>query len=213
MGMQFDLFDTGGNEVLNAQSYAEFKKLLTESNCARCALSKSRTNIVVDRGNPESKILAIGEGPGENEDLQGKAFVGRAGRLMDKMMEDFGIDTNGDMLIANVVKCRAPANRVPHAGEAEACMPFLKRQIELVQPAIVLLLGATSLKHMDSSRKKFSMAEEAGTFFTIAEYPDIEFMVLYHPAAVLRNPNLDPKMREHIRRLCDRARELGVLGA
>ena len=199
--MQFDLFDTQANEILSRTSYSSFKESLKNSNCQNCTLSKSRTNIVVDRGNPEAKIMVIGEGPGENEDLEGAAFVGRAGKLFDQIMKAVGLDTNKDMLICNVVKCRPPENRAPMDAEAHACFPFLKRQIELVKPKIIILLGATALKRMDPDKKSFAMDEEAGRFFELSAYPGIRFMVLYHPAALLYNAKLKPAMWEHVRRL------------
>ena len=199
--MQFDLFDAGSNDILASATYAEFKERLLRSNCQRCGLCAQRTHIVVDRGNPETPILAIGEGPGENEDLQGAAFVGRAGQLLDQIMKAIQIDTNKDMLIANVVKCRPPENRAPRPPEVASCLPFLKKQIELVKPKVILLLGATALKHMAPDKEEFSMAEEAGKFFTLPEYPGIQFMVLYHPAFILRDPRKKPDMWRHVKTL------------
>ena len=144
MGLQFDLFDTGSTDILSATTYEEFKKRLLESECTRCELSRTGKNIVIDRGNPRSRIMVIGEAPGETEEKLGKAFVGRAGKLLDSIMDAVGLDTNKDMLIANIVKHRPPKNRVPRADEAEACMPYLKKQIELIKPRLIILLGATS---------------------------------------------------------------------
>jgi DNA polymerase len=199
--MQFDLFDAGSNTILEATTYEELKKRLVQSGCDRCSLKEGRTQIVADRGNPDASIMVIGEGPGENEDRQGKAFVGRAGQLFDQIMSAVGIDTNQDMLIANVVKCRPPENRSPKSDEAAACIPYLKRQIDLVQPKVILLLGATALKHMDKSKTNFQMSEEAGKFFTLTDYPLIQFMVLYHPAALLYNAKLKPAMWRHAKNL------------
>jgi uracil-DNA glycosylase family 4 len=201
--MQFDLFDAGSNDILASATYVDFKARLAASNCQRCGLCAQRTNIVVDRGNPESVIMAIGEGPGENEDRQGAAFVGRAGQLLDQIMAAIQIDTNQDMLIANVVKCRPPENRAPRPPEVESCMPFLKKQIELMKPKVILLLGATALKHIAPSKGKeeFSMAEEAGKFFSLEEYPGVQFMVLYHPAFILRDPRKKPDMWNHVKTL------------
>jgi DNA polymerase len=203
MTMQFDLFDAGSNDIMAATTYVEFKERLVKSNCQRCGLCAERHNIVVDRGNPQTTILAIGEGPGENEDLQGAAFVGRAGKLLDDIMKAIHIDTNTDMLIANVVKCRPPENRAPRPPEVAACMPFLKKQIDLVKPKVILLLGATALRHIapDKAKEEFSMAEEAGKFFTLPEYPGIQFMVLYHPAFILRDPRKKPDMWRHVKTL------------
>ena len=196
--MQFDLFDSTQNQILAAKTYGEFKEALAVSGCARCALSESRTHIVVDRGNPAAKVVMIGEAPGENEDIQGKAFVGRAGRLLDQMLKDLGFDTNNDSLIINIVKCRPPENRAPAPKEAEACAPFIKKQLELVHPKIILLLGATALRHMMPGKGEFSMQEEAGKFFQHPDYPGVEFMVLYHPAYILRDPRKTPVMLEHL---------------
>ena len=191
------------NKILEAQSYADFKKALLDSNCTKCALSKSRTQIVVDRGNPAAKVLMIGEAPGANEDLQGKAFVGRAGRLLDEMLKGVGFNTEKDGLIANVVKCRPPENRQPKPEEAACCFPFLKKQIELVRPRFVLLLGAVALRHLFPSKKDFSMKDEVGRFFEHVEFPGMRLMVLYHPAYILRDPRKRPEMETHLKRFKD----------
>ena len=175
--------------------YAEFKRQLEESNCDRCALAQSRIRIVVDRGNPEAKLVFIGEAPGANEDRQGKAFVGRAGKLLDEMLLEIGIDSNKDSLIINVVKCRPPDNRAPLKEEAKTCAPFLARQIELVKPELIVLLGATALKHL--AREKI----EVGKFFSLPEYPGIRFFVIYHPAYLLYDPRKKDVFREHLRSL------------
>lgn len=206
--MQFDLFDATQNKILDAKTYPEFKEALAKSGCTKCALSDSRRHIVVDRGNPNAKVLMIGEGPGENEDLQAKAFVGRAGQLLDELMRGIGFDTNRDSLIINVVKCRPPENRAPKQEEVNACRPFLKKQIELVKPKIILLLGAVALKHVIENKKEFSMEREAGNFFNHPDFPGVQFMVLYHPAFILRDPRKKPVMVDHLKRFkayCDEA--------
>ena len=205
--MQLDLFDAKRNEIVSAPDYAEFRRRLAESACRRCGLAEGRTNIVVDRGNPAAPILVIGEGPGEQEDLKGQAFVGKAGQLLDKIMASIGLDTDRHMLIANVVKCRPPENRAPRQDEVDACLPYLQRQIALIKPRIVLLLGATSLKHLDPTKRDFSMANEAGRFFLLADYPGVQFMVLYHPAALLYNARLKPDMWSHVQLLRDFLKE------
>lgn len=201
--MQFDLFDGTQNQILETKTYAEFKEALIRSQCTKCQLSDSRTHIVVDRGNSNAKVLMIGEGPGENEDRQGKAFVGRAGQLLDELMKGIGFDTNQDSLIINVVKCRPPENRAPKQEEVNACQPFLKKQLELVKPKIILLLGAVALKHVIPGKKEFSMEEEAGSFFEHPDFPGTKFMVLYHPAFILRDPRKKPVMIEHLKRFKD----------
>ena len=199
--MQRDLFDGSRNDILDAGDYGHFKEALAGSGCTRCPLSKHRTHIVVDRGNPQAKVLFVGEAPGENEDLQGRAFVGRAGRLLDEMLRQFGFDTDRDCLIVNVVKCRPPENRAPLPSEAESCRPFLEKQIELVNPRIIVLLGATALKHLLPEQKDFAMGEQAGKSFKHPAYPGKELFVLYHPAFILRDPRKRPLMEQHLRAL------------
>lgn len=200
---QFDLFNTTANKILEAKTYRDFKEALIESNCTKCPLSEGRRHIVVDRGNPEAKVVMIGEAPGENEDLQGKAFVGRAGKLLDEITKCFGFDTNQDSLIINIVKCRPPENRQPKPEEASSCRPFLKRQIELVKPRLIVLLGATAIKHILPEKKEFSMEKEAGNFFDRPEYPGIKFVVFYHPAFILRDPRKKPAMIDHVKRFVE----------
>lgn len=207
--MQFDLFDEPTNQIFGSPTYEEFKDKLAGSGCTRCDLAGSRARIVVDRGRPGTGILAVGEGPGAEEDRQGLAFVGKAGQLFDKVMASVAIDTNRDMLIANIVKCRPPENRTPSRQEAAACLPYLQKQIALVRPSICLILGATSLRHLDPERKEFAMAEEAGKFFTLNAYPEVRFMVLYHPAALLYNARLKPEMWAHVQ---DLRKELDAMG-
>jgi uracil-DNA glycosylase family 4 len=199
--MQFDLFDRGRNDVLSAATYEEFRRRLLASDCKLCPLWEGRTNLVIDRGNPRARIMAIGEAPGENEDLQGLAFVGRAGQLLDEIMKAIGLDTNRDLLIVNVVKDRPPDNRAPTAAEAQACLPYLQKQIELVKPRVILLLGATALKHLQRDKAAASMKDEVGKFFELPEYPGIRFMVLYHPAYLLRDPRKKADMWRHVQTL------------
>lgn len=187
---------------LVSRDYASFKAELIESNCSKCAeLCAGRHNIVVDRGNPNTKIVIIGEAPGENEDLQGKAFVGRAGQLLDKIMESIGLDTNKDMLIVNVVKCRPPDNRAPKPSEADNCKPYLKWQLDFVKPEVVVLLGATAAKHLMPDQKDKGMKERVGKFFNLPEYPQAKFLLLYHPAYLLRDPRKKIEMWEHVKEL------------
>jgi uracil-DNA glycosylase family 4 len=202
MATEFDLFDSAYNEVLASRNYAEFRARLSAYNCQKCPRGQARTHIVIDRGNPDSKILIVSERPGDNEDALGKAFVGRSGELLDKIMASIGLDTNRDMLIVNVVKCKAEEDRAPTATEADACRPYLRRQIELMKPKIILLLGAVALKFLVKGRgEEFSMEKEAGQFFTAPEFPDVQFMVLYHPAFLLRDPTKKIVMWEHVKKL------------
>lgn len=201
--MQFDLLDTTHNALLEQRTYAVFAEALRGSNCQRCPLANSRMRIVVDRGNPQAKILLISERPGDNEDREGKVFVGRSGELLDKIFAAIGLDTNRDTLIVNVVKCKPETDRAPTTAEVEACRPYLEKQIALVQPRVILLIGMVALKHLTTVQGEFSMESETGKFFRIPEYPDIPCMVLYHPAFLLRDPRKKKVMWEHVRVLRD----------
>lgn len=199
--MQADLFDQDLNAILGAHTYDEFAERLRAYECRRCTLCKSRSRIVVDRGNAAAAILVISERPGDHEDREGRAFVGRSGELLDKILLSIGLDPDRDTLITNVVKCKPESDRAPTSDEATACLPFLDRQIALVHPKVVLLLGHVALKWIDPTRKDFKMEEEAGSFFALPRYPGIQFMVLYHPAFLLRDPSKKRPTWEHVQRL------------
>ena len=207
--MQFDLFDQELNTILEAQDYAEFKRLLRGYDCQRCELHKFRRNIVIDRGNPASPIMVISERPGENEDRTGQAFVGRAGEMLDKVFRSIGLNSDRDMLICNVVKCMPVTvkddmtheDRAPQTEEVKSCLPFLLKQINLMKPKVILLLGAVALKHMARMDGEYRMEDQAGKFFTLPEYPGVQFMVLYHPAFLLRDPRKKKDMWEHVKQL------------
>lgn len=188
--------------VTASRTYNEFRQKLNQSECSLCpSLCEKRSHIVVDRGNPASKIVLIGEAPGENEDLQGLSFVGRAGQLLDQIMASIGLDTNQDTLILNVVKCRPPENRKPTPAEAKNCWPFLKWQLEFVKPRVVVLLGATAAKYFLPKESEGSMKDRVGKFFGAVDFPSIRFFLLYHPAYLLRDPRKKKDMNEHVQEL------------
>lgn len=191
--------------VLAAPDYADFRERLAASGCRRCALAEGRTRIVVDRGNPAAPILCVGEAPGAQEDATGRAFVGRAGRMLDALFASAGLSTDDQVLIVNVVKCRPPENRAPTVAEAAACRPFLDRQLALSPARIVALLGATALRRFDPERAKRPLSETVGDFFTLPDHPGREFVTLYHPAALLYNRTLEPLARRHARTLARRS--------
>ncbi|HWR96966.1 MAG TPA: uracil-DNA glycosylase [Candidatus Methanoperedens sp.] len=187
--------------VLAATDYPEFTRRLRASGCRRCALAAGRTYVVVDRGLPAAGILIVGEAPGEQEDLSGRAFVGRAGRVLDQLLRAIGLDPETDVLIANVVKCRPPGNRVPRAAEAAACLPYLRRQIDLARPHTVLLLGATALRHFATRGRPAPMARVVGQRLALDAWPGIAFFALYHPAYLLRSPGKRPLALGHLERV------------
>lgn len=150
-------------------------------NCEKCKLCKERTNIVFGIGNKNADIMFIGEGPGADEDKQGIPFVGKAGQLMDKALQGLGINRD-ELYIANIVKCRPPQNRVPEKDEATACMNYLRNQVILVKPKIIVLLGSTALKNILGENHSITM--ERGKWI---EHKGIKYMPTWHPAALLRD--------------------------
>jgi DNA polymerase len=165
-----------------------------------CRLCAARTTIVVDRGNPKAKLMLVGEGPGEQEDIEGRAFVGRSGRLLDRLLSEAGIDPSSDVFIANVVKCRPPENRAPKPDEAQTCIPFLHRQIELVRPSVIGLLGATAARYL-LEEKLGSMKKELGRTVLVPRFGFATFVVLYHPAYLLYNAAATPEMTRVLSKL------------
>lgn len=201
--MQFDLLDPVFNTVIQAESYAEFSHVLASSECKRCPLCERRDRIVIDRGNHAAPVMVISERPGENENREGRAFVGRAGELLDKIFAAIGMDTNRDLLITNVVKCMPPVERSPTTEEVRACLPYLEKQIALVKPKVVILLGAVAFKFVSGEGGDIDMESSAGQFMTLPAWPGIQFVVLYHPAFLLRDPRKKKDMWEHVKRLRD----------
>lgn len=152
-------------------------------NCKKCKLCNNRANIVFGCGNKNADIMFIGEGPGADEDLQGVPFVGKAGKLMDMAFEGIGIKRE-DVYIANIVKCRPPQNRVPEQDEADSCLNYLRNQVILVKPKIIVLLGSTALKNILG--KDLSITACRGKWI---EKKGILYMPTWHPAALLRDEN------------------------
>ena len=150
--------------------------------CTKCSLSIGRTNVVFGRGNPKARILIIGEGPGQQEDKQGLAFVGRAGKMLNKSFLSVGIDTNEDCYISNIVKCRPPNNRKPKSIEIEKCMPWLDSQIELIKPKVIVLAGSTAVQSYLNINQPISKIR--GKWIT---RESIKYMPIFHPSYLLRN--------------------------
>ena len=149
--------------------------------CNRCKLYKTRQNIVFGTGNKNARVMFIGEGPGADEDRQGEPFVGKAGKLMNLAFETLGIDRN-EVYIANVVKCRPPSNRNPENDEAMACLNYLRNQVILVKPEIIVLLGSVALKNILG--QEYGITASRGKWF---EKKGIKYMPTWHPAALLRD--------------------------
>lgn len=149
--------------------------------CKKCRLCETRTNTVFGEGDHDARLMFIGEGPGENEDLQGRPFVGRAGQLLDKMIVAMGLRRE-QVFIANIVKCRPPQNREPAPDETATCTPYLTRQIEIIRPQVIVTLGRPSTQHMLQSKE--SMSRLRGHWH---DYRGIKVMPTYHPAYILRS--------------------------
>jgi DNA polymerase len=173
--------------------------------CRDCALCETRHNVVFGVGNPQAEVLFIGEGPGENEDLKGEPFVGRAGKLLDTMLEAVGLSRKHNIYIANMVKCRPPQNRDPLPEEQEACAHWLAEQVRLISPKIVVCLGRIAAFHFISP--DFKVTKQHGEFF---EKDGILYMGMFHPAAILRNPNQKPVAFEDFVKLRDKLTEVGT---
>ncbi len=151
-------------------------------NCLKCSLGALRKNFVFGEGNPHARVMVIGEGPGADEDLQGKPFVGRAGQLLTDILKAIKFSRE-EVFIANIVKCRPPANRTPYDSEIQECRPYLIRQIELIKPSFILCLGSTAVQ---------ALLERKGTLGSfrkkVFDIHGAQMMVTFHPAALLRNP-------------------------
>jgi uracil-DNA glycosylase len=154
------------------------------STCHRCELGQYRTNAVIGRGNPQGSILIVGEGPGQNEDETGLPFVGKAGQLLEKILESVQLNSEKDVYICNVVKCRPPGNRTPTPEESETCKPYLLEQIRLVNPKIILLTGATAVRALTGDKR--GITKIRGQWM---EWQGYLCMPIFHPAYLLRNPS------------------------
>jgi len=182
----------------------EFELLKQEVNqCTKCSLSKTRTHVVFGEGNRNAEIMCIGEGPGYYEDIQGRPFVGKSGQLLDKILDVCGFNRNEHVFIANIVKCRPPNNRDPLPEERETCIPHLYKQIELIKPKIIVLLGATALKGLIDPNAKITQVR--GQWM---QWKDLWVLPTFHPSALLRNEKLKRPAWEDFKKLVAKYRQL-----
>ena len=186
---------------MNEDSWRKLKRDCER--CERCGLCRGRHNLVFADGNEKAKVMLIGEGPGEQEDLQGRPFVGPAGKFLDNMLELIDLDRT-KVYIANVVKCRPPHNRDPLPEEQEACSSFLARQIALVRPMIIVCLGRIAAQGI--MKKDMRITREHGVWY---EHDGMMYMATYHPSALLRDESKRPaafddlvRLRQQIREMC-----------
>lgn len=163
--------------------------------CTSCKLHPTRTQTVFGVGNPNANIVFIGEAPGKNEDEQGEPFIGRAGKLLTEILNAIGFERE-NIYICNILKCRPPQNRDPEADEVRACEPFLKRQLEILQPKVICCLGRHAAMTLLKTRDSLRAIRE-----TVHFYEGVPVMATYHPAALLRNPHWKRDTWDDVRKL------------
>ena len=194
------LSDRRGSRGSSVQTLSEIREELGD--CTRCRLCETRKNIVFGEGNPRARLVFVGEGPGRDEDSQGRPFVGRAGQLLTKIIQAMKLERK-DVYICNVVKCRPPGNRNPEPDEVASCEPFLIKQIESINPEVIVSLGSVATGLM-LKLKNFKMGQLRGTFH---QYGNSKLMITYHPAALLRNPAFKKPVWEDMKLVM---KELGI---
>lgn len=186
--------------------YESFEELVDSiKDCNKCKLCNNRKNIVFGEGNINADIMLIGEGPGADEDVKGNPFVGKAGQLMDRAFDGLGINRK-DLYIANIVKCRPPNNRDPEADEISSCLNYLRNQVILVKPKIIILLGNIALKTILG--QEYSITKARGEFI---EKKGILYMPTYHPAALLRDDTKKIYFWEDIKKCIIKLEELNKI--
>ena len=163
--------------------------------CTKCKLCHCRTNLVFGEGSHDARLVFVGEGPGREEDLEGRPFVGEAGRLLDRIIKAMGFNRE-DVYICNVVKCRPPKNRDPEGDEMEACLPFLKKQLSLIKPDVISTLGRVASQCLLG--EEFSITRERGKWHSFMDTP---LMPTYHPAYLLRNPSAKRQVWEDVKKI------------
>ena len=170
--------------------------------CMKCSLGKTRTNLVFGVGNEQAKLMFVGEGPGEQEDLQGVPFVGRAGKLLDDMLAMFDLSRE-DVYIANIVKCRPPKNRDPLPDEQDACYPWLERQIGIIRPSLLVCLGRIAAMRLIDPR--YRITQQHGQWVS---KDGMEMTAIYHPAALLRDPRRRPEAFDDMKEIAAKLKAL-----
>ena len=173
--------------------------------CTACGLCETRHNVVFGVGNRQTDVLFVGEGPGEQEDLQGEPFVGPAGKLLDDMLSILDLDRSSNCYIANIVKCRPPRNRDPLETEQEACIGYLRNQVALIKPKIIVCLGRIAAKKLIDP--DFRITRQHGQWFRRG---DFWMMATFHPSALLRDVSKRPEAFDHLIALRAKMKELGL---
>ena len=185
----------------------EFENLKNEClSCTKCNLCSGRHNVVFGTGNENAKIMFVGEGPGEQEDIQGLPFVGKSGQLLDKYLSLIDLDRNSNVYIANIVKCRPPMNRDPKPEEQDICIDYLRQQVKLIKPRIIVCLGRIAAQRLISP--DFRVTAQHGEFI---EKGGILFMGTFHPSALLRTESNKALALEDFQALREKIREEELL--
>ena len=185
------------------QSWEELKE--TVHSCTGCGLCETRHNVVFGIGREDTDVLFVGEGPGEQEDLQGEPFVGPAGKLLDDMLSILDLDRTSNCYIANIVKCRPPRNRDPLETEQEACIGYLRNQVALIKPKIIVCLGRIAAKTLIDP--DFRITRQHGQWFRRG---DFWMMATFHPSALLRDVSKRPEAFDDLMSLRSKMKELGL---
>jgi uracil-DNA glycosylase family 4 len=193
-----DTLETQNQEAIMAvaEKTAELEKIAGEvRECRKCELGSLRTNTVPGEGNPNARIMFIGEAPGADEDAQGRPFVGRAGQLLDKIIQACGLKRS-DVFIGNILKCRPPENRDPRAEEIICCLPYLQRQIEIIDPEIIVALGAHAARTLLNTTKPIGQLRgQFHEYYAGIGRPPVKLMATYHTAYLLRNYSPENRRR------------------
>ena len=186
---------------------SELEKLKAEClDCTECPLRQGARQVVFGVGNENARIMFVGEGPGEQEDIQGEPFVGKSGQLLDKYLELIGLDRKENIYIANIVKCRPENNRDPKEDEQEVCIEWLRRQVKTIRPQIIVCLGRIAAQKLISP--DFRVTSQHGHF---TEKGGILFMGTFHPSALLRYETNKPLALSDFQALREKAKELGII--
>lgn len=190
-----ELMDVSSEKPVSELTWQELESQVAQ--CQRCELYKTRTHAVFGVGNRNTRLMIIGEAPGANEDKQGEPFVGRAGKLLNSMLKAIGFNRE-EVYIANVVKSRPPSNRDPLPEEVAACIPYLERQIELIKPEMILVVGRIAAQHL--LKTNMAMAQMRGKEFFYGNQR-IPLLVTYHPAYLLRSPREKRKVWQDLQQV------------
>lgn len=185
-------------------SWTEFAEGLND--CQKCRLCEHRNHIVPGEGNPHAQLMFIGEGPGQEEDRLGRPFVGRSGELLTRMIHAIGIERS-EVYICNIVKCRPPQNRNPEPDEAEACLGYLRQQVALVRPKVIVLLGKVACRY--TLREEVFITRDHGRWF---ERKGTWFMPTFHPSALLRDPTKKRDAWDDFQKIREKLREINAAG-